>query len=357
MRKLLFFGELPPRTIHGVSISNDINIKFLKECFEVAIVEEYVDLEYHGRLNIRKFNNFIYSLLKVINLSLKNKFNFFYVVLSLSKVGILKTLFLILLFRIVSISSICVIHIHRGDLEYFVNKCKINWFSFWLVSKISHRFIVLSVKTKLYIQSEFNKKNQIFVIPNTINDEYDFNNNKRFVKENMEVKQFVYISNYIEEKGILLLLDTFKKLDNNFQLNCYGNFSDSKLKSKILSYQSKSIKINGPISGKKKYEVINDSYALILPSYNEGKPLVLLEAMMVGTPFITPNVGYIKEMVFEKYPFIYKKNTSENLFDMIIKFSLISLKERIILGESLKTHYFNNYSNLIHKNKILKAFH
>jgi len=145
-------------------------------------------------------------------------------------------------------------------------------------------------------------------------------------------------------------------LGSNFILQCYGNFSDLNLKEKILAYSSEKIKINGPITGLKKYEAIYESDALILPSFNEGKPLVLLEAMFVGVPFISPNVGYIKEMVFDSYPFIYEKNTSENLLDMINNFSLIAMDEKVKWKESLRNHYFKNFSNEEHRRKLHQIF-
>jgi glycosyltransferase involved in cell wall biosynthesis len=356
MKKILFSGELPPRSIHGVASSNEINIKFLRERFDVIIDEEYVDLRFHAKLNVSKFQNYFSRLKRVIFFSFKYKFDFFYIVFSTSKVGAIKTLLLIVLFRIFNFSSICVVHLHRGDLKEFVDRSKFNRILFYLTIKITHRLIVLSEKTKNYIDSEFYGGIGVFILPNTVNDEVVFNDKYEIFLEKEKAIKFIYISNYIAEKGILLLLETFKQLDNNFQLHCHGNFSDLTLKEKILAFSSEKIKINGPIIGRKKYEIINESDALILPSFNEGKPIVLLEAMLVGTPFIAPDVGYIKEMVFEKYPFIYEQNTSENLLDTIIKFSSITKDKRSKIRESLKTHYFENYSNAKHKNKLYQIF-
>ncbi len=356
MKKLLFSGELPPRSTHGVSISNETNVRFLKDIFDVIIDQEYVDLKFHRKFNIEKIRNFIYRLNRVIRLSLNNNFDFFYIIFSASKLGALKSLMIIISFRLFNFSSICVVHIHRGDLKNFVDNGKFNKLIFYLVIKTTHRLIVLSESTKKYIEYEFKKSSNVFVLPNTVSDEYVFDDKKESFIDNRKIIKFIYISNYIEEKGILLLLETFKQLDCNYQLNCFGNFSDLNLKEKVLSFSSKSIIINGPIIGEDKYEAIYNSDALILPSYNEGKPLILLEAMFVGIPFIAPNVGYIKEMVFDNYSFIYDENTSENLLDMINKFSAITIDERTKIRESLKEHYFKNYSNAKHKNKLYQIF-
>jgi len=352
----LFSGELPPKSVHGIANSNEINLRFLSERFSVFIDEEYVDLRFHGALNSSKFKNYFRRLARIISFSLKNKFDFFYIVFSTSSVGAIKTLLIIILFRIFNFSSICVVHLHRGDLDAFVKKRFFNRLLFNFVINITHRLIVLSEKTKDYIELEFGKCTTIFVLPNTVNDEFELDDIKIEKTLKNSTKQYVFISNYIQEKGILLLLETFKQLDDSFQLNCYGNFSDLDLKVKILAYSSNKIKINGPIFGKNKFLVIQESDVLILPSYNEGKPIVLLEALSVGTPFIAPNIGYIKEMVFEEYPFIYNKNTSKDLLDMITKFTMITINEKIKLQESLKKHYIENYSNAKHKEKLFQIF-
>jgi len=356
LKKLLFSGELPPKSVHGVANSNEINIKFLSERFNILIDEEYVDLRFHDSLSSSKFIFFFARLKRIISLSIKNKFDFFYIVFSTSMAGAIKTLFIIILFRIFNSTSICVVHLHRGDLDLFVKKNILNKLLFESVIKITHKLIVLSEVTKKYIEAEFGKCQGVFVLPNTVNDEFELDGIKNVKTVQKNYKQFVFISNYIQEKGILLLLETFKQLDDSFHLSCYGNFSDVELKSKIMSYGSNRIKINGPIFGKKKFLEIQGSDALILPSFNEGKPLVLLEALSVGTPFIVPKVGYIEEMVFENYPFIYDKNTSKDLIDMIIKFTLFTIDEKLVLQESLKKHYLENYSNSIHKDKLFQIF-
>lgn len=355
MKKLLFSGELPPNSIHGVAISNEININLLKENFNVFIDEEYVDLTFHGKFNKIKIFSFFKRLFRICLFSIKNKFDFFYIVFSTSSLGALKTLLIIFFFRIFNLSSICIVHIHRGDLDKFILNKKINRLLFYLVFRISHKFIVLSELTKKSLIDFFGKNISVCVLPNTINNEFSLNEISDIVNDN-EKFQFLYLSNYIEEKGILLLLEVFSKLDERFYLKCYGSFSDEKLKEKILSFSSDRIMINNAIYGEDKFLAIKNSNALILPSYNEGKPIVILESLYVGTPFISSNIGYINEMIWNEYPFIYKENSEQMLLDMIYKFVNYPKKDMNVLKKSLSDFYLNNFSNLKHKEKLFKIF-
>jgi glycosyltransferase involved in cell wall biosynthesis len=215
--------------------------------------------------------------------------------------------------------------------------------------------IVLSSKTIDYITAFYTKDIRFHVLDNTIDESFvkKIENNKKY---NSQVTHFVFISNYIEDKGILLLLETFKYLDDCYRLTCYGNFTNTELKTKILSYSSKNILINGPIVDKNKFSVLGNSDALILPSFVEGKPLIVLEAMSMGIPVIVPDIGYIKEMLFDDYPLMYGDNNSLNLLASINKFKEFTEFERIGLREGCKMHYWKNFSNSVHCVNLLDVF-
>ena len=53
----------------------------------------------------------------------------------------------------------------------------------------------------------------------------------------------------------------------------------------------------GWVSGKNKIELLNRADAYVLPSYNEGLPVSILESMSYHLPIISTNVGGIPEIV------------------------------------------------------------
>ena len=349
MKKLLFSGELPPKSIHGVSYSNEINLNFLRQKFKVICDEEFVPFIQHKKFDIGKTRNFFKRIFRIVFLSLCNKFSYFYIVFSTSTIGALKTLIIISTFKCFNCSKV-IVHIHRGDLQSFISSKSINKWIFKLVTKFTDSYIVLSENTRNYIHSNFT--DNVHVLNNTVNFEYSFKKQESRIKT--ENFNFLYISNYIEEKGILLLLEVFHELPNNFKIHCYGNFTDPLLKDKIMSYKSANISINGAIDGRYKYEKINQSDALILPSYNEGKPLILLEAMSVGTAFIASDVGYISEMAYENYPYLYCPNSKEELLHTIVKFTNDTDIQQT--SKKLRQKYQSQFSHKIHRTELLKIF-
>ncbi len=349
MKKILFSGELPPKSVHGVSFSNEINLRILSERFKISIDEEVVDFRFHGKFDIRKSYNFIRRIFRIIGLSVTHKFDYLYIVLSTSTVGAVKTLILISIFKLFNKSNI-ITHIHRGDLESFINKKQVNARVFSLVERLTSSFIVLSSATKTFLTRR--TKADVYVLENTVTHEDFLNVSKGEPSGKFD---FIFISNYIEEKGILVLLETFARLPKNFVLNCYGSYTDLSLKTKIDEYNKcENIFINSVIHGEEKFERIYKADALILPSFNEGKPLVLLEAMSVGTPFIATAAGYIREIPYENYPYIYEDNTVESLLSQIQEFGTSS--DNLTISKLLKERYLERYSKKTHARQLNEIF-
>lgn len=341
--KILFFGELSPNIIHGISLSNRLNIDLLSTKFHIEIVEEKTDLNEHNKRNSSKIKKILFYLKNVFKLNQKNKYHSFYTVFSLSSFGSIKTYFSILIFKLSGKGNI-VLHIHRGDFEQFYNKSFLNTFISKLIFKNINKLIVLSPNQK----KEFSKyffKTKIYVLENSLS--YEYKSDKKYINS----KKFIYISNYIKEKGIFELLEVFKKYEDKY-LECFGGFVNNE--NEIRNYESNNVKINSFINGKEKYKKINESDALILPSWNEGQPTIILEAMMLGTIILTTKVGLITELLGEDYPFYFEVKNKESLIECIDRF--VVYKEKNQLSEKLKKIYFDNYSKEIHKEKLLKIF-
>jgi len=346
-KRILFFGELPPKSVHGVSFSNDVNISILSSKFEIDIIEEYIDLIEHGRFSIKKYFAFLNYCIQVVKFSLKKRYDYFYSTFSLSFIGCVKTFVPILLFKLLNQKAKVITHIHRGDYNIFYNRNLFFKIISYLIFKLDHKVIFLSEKF-IFKNLPFSRK--YIVLANTICNPFDNQLNRK--RNNL-----LYISNYIEEKGILNLLESFKIVNNKMVLSCYGQFTSSGIKDKVLSYSSKDIRINDYLNDEKlKYDIISSSYCLILPSHNEGQPLIILEAMSVGTIIIASKVGDIPNMLGDQYPFLVEPNSTQDLVKAIKKISDLDLNEYFKLSEYLKNRFLEKFSLKSHKIKLLDIF-
>jgi glycosyltransferase involved in cell wall biosynthesis len=101
-------------------------------------------------------------------------------------------------------------------------------------------------------------------------------------------------------KGIYDLIKALPKIDKHIELtlNICGSGDDSTLDALInVNKSNVTIIKHGWIDSKQKDAILRDTLIFILPSYHEGLPMVVLEAMAYGVPVISTPVGGIPELI------------------------------------------------------------
>lgn len=185
---------------------------------------------------------------------------------------------------------------------YFRDDCSKAWWK--VLSKIGLSFsdkIICQGKNWIdfYIKVLGIKPEKCAVIPNFI----EVGKYNVIPPENLrENDKFVFMfAGWIEkEKGIYEIIEAYqmagKKLINcEFHFCGTGNELD-KIKEIVISYGlNEKIKFFGWLNKNELIDKMRNSNALVLPSYSEGFPNVVLEAMVVGIPVITTPVGAIPD--------------------------------------------------------------
>lgn len=349
-KKIKFFGEIPPRTIHGASISNLINIQLLKKYFDVEIIEEFSNLKFHNQFSFYKLFSFSTSAFKLLKSSVLQKSDYFYSVIYLSTFGILKNIVTILIFKIFNPRSKVILHFHRSDLNTFITK-KINFTLFKILNLLVDEYILLSKKQKNDLPLNFKSS----ILYNTIELELSIqeitNNSNDYI---------LYIGNYIEEKGIFDLVLAIKKYNsqnhNKLKLVCHGNIVNP-IFFQLLEEEvkdEKNIFLNGPIYDENKMMTIKNAKYTILPSYNEGMPLTLLESISMGTPMIITKVGYVSEVLGENYPLYCNVKDINSIIRCFNCFEKIDNKFEF--KKHLLQIYKNKFSHEFHQEQLLNIF-
>lgn len=126
-----------------------------------------------------------------------------------------------------------------------------------------------------------------------------------------------YIGRFSEEKGILnFLMSLPSLLKNNPNLSIFIAGS-GELKSKVESIlESQNLTSNVVLQDWISHEelpmYLNDLKLIVLPSYTEGLPNIMLEAMACGTPVLVTPVGAIPDFISDSETgFILEDNSSD----------------------------------------------
>ena len=157
--------------------------------------------------------------------------------------------------------------------------------------------IVLSDWWKTYFEETFQPR-RVRIIPNIV----QATDHREITHTPSARVKFLFLGRIGERKGVYDLLEVLhrhrEKLDGKYVLKLGGDGETKKLESLISQYHLEdSVKFLGFVTGSKKEQLLRAADVYILPSYNEGLPISILEAMSFGLPIISTEVGGIPEVV------------------------------------------------------------
>lgn len=186
-----------------------------------------------------------------------------------------------------------VLHIHGGGFkDYYAHNKK-------FVHKVLDKcdtIIALTETWKEFFVNEL-KYNNTIIVPNIVEEPKIIY--KQVKDERLHI---LYLGLITKQKGIYDLVETInehkEEYNNKIVLHIGGNGETETIKQMITQYALENIiKFEGWVSGDKKKELFNTADIFILPSYTEGLPISILEAMSYNLPIISTPVGGIPEVV------------------------------------------------------------
>lgn len=159
------------------------------------------------------------------------------------------------------------------------------------------KLIVLSQSWKDYFASIGVTDAKISVLNNIVTPPSGMQKKQREDKLHL-----LFLGEISNRKGIYDLLKMLKENKHIFQdkvlLRIGGNVVDGNINTFIIENElSRFVRYEGWVSGDKKADCLVWADVYILPSYNEGLPVAILEAMSYARPIISTNVGGIPEII------------------------------------------------------------
>lgn len=160
----------------------------------------------------------------------------------------------------------------------------------------------------------------VIVVPNIVDS--PIIQEKKYHDDKVHI---LYLGLITKAKGIYDLLDVINEhkveFDGKITLHIGGNGETGKLQEIIAQKALSSIvKFEGWVGGKKKIELLNNADIFILPSYTEGLPISILEAMSYKLPVISTPVGGIPEVIEDgKNGILFTPGDKEALYQAIDK--------------------------------------
>jgi glycosyltransferase involved in cell wall biosynthesis len=181
-------------------------------------------------------------------------------------------------------------------------------------------------------------------------------------KELPEEPRLVCVGRLCEQKGQLLLIEAMKKLADrrvDFDLVLAGDGEmRAEIELLIEKYNLKSkVRITGWISSDQVRDEILSARALVLPSFAEGLPVVIMEAMSLCRPALTTYIAGIPELVQHgKNGFLFEAGSIDALSEAIETLLLLPNSALKQMGEAARLQVLARHDIDIEASKLAKLF-
>lgn len=173
-----------------------------------------------------------------------------------------------------------------------------------LNEKIKHAAFVAAIssfgRSQLYRWADYQDWPKIKIVHCGLDDSF-LTGTPNQLPDN-EIKQLLCIGRLCEQKGQLLLLQAVKKVIESGQQLKLVLAGDGEMRADIETFIQQNdlqnvVTITGWISSEQVKQHLIESDAMVLPSFAEGLPVAIMEAMAVGTPVITTYIAGIPELI------------------------------------------------------------
>lgn len=253
-----------------------------------------------------------------------------------------------------------ILHIHASSFHPFYKTG--NSFQKILLRKtliMADKVVILSPRQKRFF-IKLVPEDKLLIIPNVVNLDM-FHDRIKSRPNESEVKVLFIGGDASKRKGIYDLIEAIpivlKKYGSNVLFIFLGIGNSGNLKTICRKKNiNKFVKFLGYVDEQIKIDFIISSDIFVLPSYAEGLPIAMLEAMAAGLPVISTPVGSIPDVIEDNINgFLIQPGNYLKLAEKIVILST-DKKLRIKMGNKNKQKIIKEYDIEILTNKLEKIY-
>jgi len=305
--------------------------------------------------NVRWLLRIFQTYCRWIQILFTNRNSLVHFNLSLDKRSLIRDSPLILLARI--FRSKIIVHIHGGVV--LTKKDNPWWVKQLLRLNFSNRYpkVVLSSLEEEIVR-DMSKNENIYILPNCIRlveaDSFQRTYNQ------VEPLKLLFMGRIVPTKGldyIYLALKSLKEKGMPFKFIMAGKGPDEDTYvEKFENLLGDDFEFKGIVAGDAKTDVLRNSDVFLLPSFFEGLPIALLEAMSFGLVPLATDVGSIKHVIKDyNNGIIVKKHSADDLANSIQL--LMSRREYMQeLSINARSYIFENYNSSSYVSSLNKIY-
>ena len=310
MEKIVVLGSVPPPW-EGMAVANKnvLESKLIRTRFVLLHYDTKINIKLStiGKISIVKLFNEVCLCLNYPFYLVRNKPSMLYMPLSGSRKGILRDIPFILIAKIFGLKV--VLHYHASFYDRLFEG---GFFFFKKIVRLAlvhvNRHIVVCEKLRGMLSSLNIPKDRVSVVENGLQDDSQISG---VATDEKGVFKILYLGNLMPAKGYFDVLESIpyllKKLgdtkSNRRTLFVFvGAFKSRADRVKFDNFVnvyriSNYVKTLGVLTGQDKSKVLMESNVFVFPSYSEGQPFVLIEALRSGLPVIITKVGCMGGMI------------------------------------------------------------
>ena len=297
--RLLFVTPLPPPVHGSAMVSRYIkDSELVRSSFQADFVNLSTSrkMDEIGKNSPMKIFRFVRSYWQVFFRLLVHRYDLCYLAITCHGVGFLKDAPFVLLCK--WLGRKVVIHQHNKGMERFVDRKPYKW----LLKRVYGGTHVILLSWKLFSDVErIVRKEQVCICPNGIPEMSGMTNEvKRY-----PVPRLLFLSNLVESKGVYILLDACKTLqEKGYVFTCHFVGGESKEISREIMEEERArrgleetVWYHGPQYGADKERFFQEADIFVQPTFEDCFPLTIIEAMQHGLPVVATSEGAIPDMV------------------------------------------------------------